>query len=58
MYPFLDVPSSQSTNGLEAIGSVELTPLQFVIDIVGDLVYKTEEDRYFKTMEIYSLIGQ
>jgi len=43
--PFSDLPGSQSTNGLEAIGSVELTPLQFVIDIVGDLVYKTEEDR-------------
>lgn len=43
--PFSDLPGSQSTNGIEAIGSVELKPLQFVIDIVGDLVYKTEEDR-------------
>jgi hypothetical protein len=37
--------SSSSSNGLEAIGSVELKPLQFVIEVVGDIVYKTEEDR-------------
>lgn len=43
--PISDLPGSQSTNGLEAIGSVELKPLQFVIEVVGDLVYKTEEDR-------------
>ena len=44
--PISDLPgSSSSSTGVEAIGSVELKPLQFVIEVVGDLVYKTEEDR-------------
>ena len=43
--PFSDSPGSSSSTGVEAIGTLELTPLQFVIEVVGDLVYKTEEDR-------------
>lgn len=45
--PIDDLPgSSSSSTGIEQpIGSVELTPLQFFIEVVGDLVYQTEEDR-------------